>query len=138
MTARSGTVGYWLGVGIAVALIAAAMLWNAWTFNQHSRAQRQLDALNVDSAAAAVSDLAPGSPEAAELEMLLDADRRGILEENFLALLTDSQKRALIVARRGRLEDKAGERNSSLVFGGILILVGLGAYGVGRRTRRSA
>jgi hypothetical protein len=100
MSARLGTVWYWLGIGVAVALVAAAFVWNAWTFNQHRVAQRQLDSLGVALDAAAADVPAPGSPEAAELDLLLDADRRGILEEDFQALLTEPQKRALAVARR--------------------------------------
>ncbi len=136
MSARLGTVCYWLGIGVAIALVAAAVLWNAWTFNQHRVAQRQLNSLGVDVSAAATENPAPGSPEAAELELLLDADRRGILEENFQALLSEPQKRAIAVARRDRLDQRAGERTTSLVVGAALILGAIVAYGVGRRIRR--
>jgi len=132
MSTRLGTVWYWLGVGAAVALIAAAILWNAWTFNQHRIAQRQLDALGVDPTIVAENQPAADT----ELELLLDADRRGILEGNFIALLTEPQKRALAKARQDRLAETSGARTTSLIFGAILVLLGLVAYGVGRRARR--
>ncbi len=47
MSARLGLVWYWLGVGVAVALVVAAVLWNAWTFNQYLVAQRQIQSLAV-------------------------------------------------------------------------------------------
>ena len=81
---------------------------------------------------------AAGSPDAAEIELLLDADRRGILEENFLALLTDPQKRALADARQEKLADKASDRKTSLIFGVVLFLGGLVVYGIGRRMRQWA
>jgi hypothetical protein len=136
MSSRLGTVWYWLGVAVAVALILAAVLWNAWTFNQHSVAQRQLDSLGVDLATASGDDPVPGSPEAAELELLIDADRRGILEESFQALLTEPQKRALAVARHDRVTEQAGDRQISLIFGVMLILGGIVVYFLGRRARR--
>ncbi len=136
MSARFGTVWYWLGIGAAVALVAAAILWNAWTFNQHRIAQRQLDSLGAALDAAAGEAPAPGSPEAAELELLLDADRRGILEEEFQALLAEPQIRALAVARRDRLDVRAGERTTSLIVGVILILGAIAAFWAGRRARR--
>jgi hypothetical protein len=137
MSLRSGTL-YWLCIGVAALLVAAALLWNGWTFNQHSKAQRELGALGVAVSESPAVAPAPGSPEAAELELLLDADRRGILEENFLALTTGAQKRALAVARRDRLNDRADERKTSLIFGVILILAGLVTFGLARRTRRGA
>jgi hypothetical protein len=138
MSLRSGSVFYWLCTGVAALLVAAALLWNGWTFSQHSRAQGQLKALGVEVSEAPAADPAPGSPEAAELELLLDADRRGIVEENFLALLAEPQKRALAVARRDRLNDRADERKTSLIFGVILILGGVVIFGVARRYRPSA
>ena len=98
----------------------------------------QIQSLAVDPAVAAVAGNEPaaGSSEAAEIELLLDADRRGILDENFAALLSEPQKRALAVARRSRLADKAADRNTSLIFGVVLILGGVLAYGVGRAARR--
>lgn len=138
MSLRSGTVFYWFCTGVAALLVAAALLWNGWTFNQHSRAQGQLNALGVEVPNSPAADPAPGSPEAAELELLLDADRRGIVEENFLALLAEPQKRALAVVRRDRLNDKAGERKTSLIFGVILILSGVVVFAVARRYRRGA
>ena len=138
MSARLGTVWYWLSVGVAVALVLVAMGWNAWTFSQHSSAQRQLDSSGVDLTVASGERPAPGSPEAAEIELLLDADRRGILDKNFQALLTDPQKRALDRARRERLADKASDRKTSLIFGVVLVLGGIVAIGVGRRMRRWA
>ena len=136
MSARPGTVWYWLGVGVAVALIAAAVLWNAWTFNQHRIAQRQLDSLGVDLSASAADNPASDSAEAAELELLLDADRRGILEENFQALLTAPQKRAIAAARRDRLAERAGDRRISVIVGAIFLLIAFIAYGAGWRGRR--
>jgi hypothetical protein len=140
MSARLGTVWYWLGVGIAAALVVAAVLWNAWTFNQYRVVQRQIESLGLDAAPAGASGNGPtaGSPQIAEIELLLEADRRGILDENFEALLTEPQKRALGRARRGRLADKASNRNTSLIFGVVLILGGILAYGVGRTARRRA
>ncbi len=138
MSARLGTVWYWLGVGVAIALVAAAVLWNAWTFNQHRMAQQRLGSLGVALTAANGDDPAPGSPAAAELDLLLDADRRGILEENFQALLTEPQKRALAVARHDRLAERAGDRTTSLIFGVMLIAGGLLAYVVGRTARRKS
>lgn len=138
MSLRSGTLFYWLCIGVAALLVAAALLWNGWTLNQHSKAQRELGALGVAVSESSVVAPAPGSPEAAELELLLDADRRGIVEENFLALLAAPQKRALAVARRDRLHDRAGERKTSLIFGVILILSGVVIFGVARRYRRGA
>ena len=137
MYTRSGTVCYWLSIGVAVVLIAAALLWNAWTFNQRGVAQRQLDALGVDPVI--VAENRPANDR--EIDLLLDADRRGILEDNFLALLTDPQKSALAVGRRERLVDKAGDRKTSLIFGVVMILGGLAAYGVpgeALKLRRSA
>ena len=138
MSARLATVWYWLGVSVAVVLVAAAVLWNAWTFNLQSMAQRQLDSLRVEATAGAAEAPAPGSPEAAELDLLLDADRRGILDENFQALLTDPQKRAIAQARRERLADRAGDRQTSLIFGVVLVLGAVAAFGVGRAIRRRA
>ena len=138
MSARLVSVWYWLGAGVAVVLVAAALLWNAWTFSQYSSAQRQLDILGVDLTTAAGERPAAGSPDAAEIELLLDADRRGILEENFLALLTDPQKRALADARQEKLADKASDRKTSLIFGVVLFLGGLVVYGIGRRMRQWA
>ncbi len=137
MSARLGTLWYWLSVAVAAVLILSAILWNAWTFNQYRMTQRQIDSLGID-ANVAVDEPAAGSPEAAEIDLLLDADRRGILEENFEALLTDPQKRAINRDRRSRLTAKADARRSSLIFGGILILGGIAVYGVGRATRRKA
>jgi len=138
MSLRSGTVFYWFCIGVAALLVLVAVLWNGWTFNQHSRAQGQLNALGVDVSESPVADPAPGSPEAAELELLLDADRRGIVEENFLDLLAEPQKRALTVARHDRLNDRAGERKTSLILGVILILGGVVIFGVARKFRRGA
>lgn len=136
MTARLGTVWYWLAVGAAVALITAAVLWNGWTFSQHGKAQRQLDSLGVDTAAVVAAPPPSGSAEAIELEILIEADRRGILVEDFQALLTEPQKRALALARRGRVADRADERKTSLIFGVVLILGASFAYWAGRRARR--
>ena len=138
MSARLGTVWYWLGVGVAIVLIAAAVLWNAWAFNQHRIAQRQLDSLGVDLSTSEEENPAPGSPEADALDLLLDADRRGILEENFQALLSAPQKRAIAVARRDRLDQRAGERSTSLVVGAVLILGAVIAFWLGHRSRRRA
>lgn len=134
MTARLGTIWYWLAVGIAVALITVAVVWNGWTFSQHAKAQRQLDSLGVDVSAAAA---APPAADA-ELELLIEADRRGILGEDFQALLTESQKRGLAQGRRDRLANKAGERKTSLIVGVLLFLGGVIAYGIGRKMRRWA
>ena len=134
MSARFGTVWYWLGISVAVALIAAAIGWNAWTFNQHRIAQGQLDALGVDPAVVAENQPATNS----ELDLLLDADRRGILEGNFIALLTEPQKRSLAKARQDRLADTSADRETSLIFGFVMVLAGVAAFLAGRRARRRA
>ena len=134
MSARFGTVWYWLGISVAVALIAAAIGWNAWTFNQHRIAQGKLDALGVDPAVVAENQPAINS----ELDLLLDADRRGILEGNFIALLTEPQKHALAKARQDRLADKSGDRKTSLFFGLVMVLAGIVVFFAGRRARRRA
>ena len=131
MSVCRGIVWYWLGVGVVVTLVLAAVLWNAWTFNQHRNAQRQLDALGVDPAVVAETEPAADS----ELELLLDADRRGILEGNFIALLTEPQKRALAQARQDRLAVTSGDRKTSLVGGLVMVLVGVFAFLAGRRAR---
>ena len=138
MPARLGKISRWLGSAVAGALVVAAILWNAWTFSQYSAAKRQLDALQLEAIAAPVEPPALDPAAAAELELLRDADRRGILEENFLALLSDRQKRALAEGRRARIADWARARTTSLIFGALLILGGAGFYFVGRTLRRKA
>ena len=125
MSLRSGTVFYWFCIGVAALLVLVAVLWNGWTFNQYSRAQGQLNALGVD-----VSESPAAEPR---------CPRHGsYVEENFLGLLAEPQKRALAVARRDRLNDRVGERKTSLIFGVILLLGGAVIFGVARRYRRGA
>lgn len=132
MSVRLGTVWYWLSVGVAVALIAAAILWNAWTFNQHRNAQRQLDAVSVDPTIVAENQ----PPADSELDLLLEADRRGILEGTFIELLTEPQKHALAKARTLRLAETAADRQTSLISGVVMVLVGIVVFLAGRRARR--
>lgn len=129
MPRRPGTVAYWTGAGIGVMLVATALLWNAWTFNQHSVAQRQLDALGVDPIV--VAEHEPASD--GEIDLLLEADRRGILEDSFIALLTEPQTRALAKARQVRLAETSGGRTTSLIFGFVMALAGIAAFLAGRR-----
>ena len=125
--------GSWVKIGFAVVLVAIAVAWNVWTFAQHGKAQRDLAILGVEPATGEV--FAPGSPEAGEMELLLDADRRGILEENFTPLLSEPQKRALAVERSYRLELRSAERNLSLAAGLVFILLALTIWFFSRSRR---
>jgi hypothetical protein len=129
MPTRPGTVAYWSGASIGVMLVAAALLWNAWTINQHGVAQRQLDALGVDPTVVAENEASSDG----EIDLLLEADRRGILEDTFIALLTEPQKRALAKARQVRLAETSGGRTTSMIFGFVMALAGIAAFLAGRR-----
>lgn len=128
------TVSYWFGLAAAVILVTIAVLWNAWTFNQYGNVQQQIASISVGPLDTGDVPSA-GSPEAAEIELLLEADRRGILDENFEALLSGPQKRALAVSRQNRLAGVADRRKTSLIFGAFLILAAAVAYGAGRAIR---
>lgn len=138
MALRLGALWYWLGIAAAILLVAVAVVWNVWTIQQFAVAQRQLDVVDASVAAPPTTAPAPGSPAASELELLLDADRRGILEDNFVALLTEPQKRALAEVRRQRLDARAGSRTVSLVAGVGLLIAAAGIFRLVRRGRRRA
>jgi len=151
MLTRLGNVLYWYGIMVAVLTIVGAVVWNGVTVVEAQQVQKGLETRNAAfktakstlegrlerlEAAAALGLLEEGEEE--ELRQYSLAERAQA-ELNRTKRTGDkysiAQHQALVNAN-GRLLAVAKERRAtSLLFGGVLVLFGLGAYGVGWAAR---
>ena len=138
MTARLRNVLHWLGTIIAVLAIGGAIIWNGLVFLTHQEAREALDILRAEKPDQYILETVTRVVET----MLDDGTPRADIDAyiakagyNVAEVRHANEWKRRYNALVFHVDDLEDKQESSLILGGVAVLFGLVAYGVGWMAR---